>query len=74
MKPVVIKGDRVLAASIRHKPPIGKIPVCGALWAKAKREQVAEALEQGDKDHRACFNAHAPKEHFLAGLTNTKTR
>ena len=65
----VIKGDRVFVASIRHKPPIGKIPACGAIWAKAKREQAAEALEQGDKDYRACFNAHAPKERFFAGLT-----
>ena len=40
-----------------------------AIWAKAKREQAAEALEQGDKDYRACFNAHAPKERFFAGLT-----
>ena len=64
------RRDRhVFVASIRHKPPIGKIPACGSIWAKAKREQAAEALEQGDKDYRACFNAHAPKERFFAGLT-----
>ena len=66
---IVIKGDQVFVASIRHKPPIGKIPACGAIWAKAKREQAAETLEQGDKDYRACFNAHAPKERFFVGLT-----
>jgi len=66
----VIKGNRVFVASVRHKPPVGKIPACGAIWAKAKREQAAEALEQDDKDYRACFNAHAPKERFFAGLTN----
>jgi hypothetical protein len=64
----VIKGDRVLVASTRLKSPIGKIPACGALWAKAKREQTEEALEQGDKDYRACFNAQAPKERFFVGL------
>jgi hypothetical protein len=66
----VIKGDRVFVASIRHKPPIAKIPACGTIWAKAKREQAAAALEQGDQDYRACFNAHAPKESFFAGLTD----
>ena len=24
---------------------------------------------EDDKDYRACFNAHAPKERFFAGLT-----
>jgi hypothetical protein len=64
----VIKGDRVLVASIRHRPPIGKIPACVGIWAKAKREQTAEALEQGDTDYRACFGGHAPNERFFAGL------
>lgn len=65
----VIKGDRVLVGSIRHRPPIGKIPACAAMWVKAKREQAAEALEHGDKDYRACFSAHAPNERFFTGLT-----
>jgi hypothetical protein len=65
----VIKGDRVFVASIRRKPPIGKLPACGAIWSKAKREQAAETEEQGDRDYRACFNAHAPKEHFFPDVT-----
>jgi hypothetical protein len=65
----VIKGDRVFVASIRRKPPIDTIPACRALWTKAKGEQAAEASEQGDKDYRACFSAHAAKEPFFAGLT-----
>jgi hypothetical protein len=65
----VIKGDRVLVGRIRHRPPIGEIPACGPIWAKAEREQATETLEQGDKDYRACFSTHAPNERFFAGLT-----
>jgi len=32
-------------------------------------EESFQALDQGDRDARACFNARAPKESFFAGLT-----
>jgi hypothetical protein len=63
----VVKSERFFVAEIRRKP-IGKIPACEALWAKAKRAG-PDAEEEADRDYRACFNARAPKERFLAGLT-----
>jgi hypothetical protein len=51
-----------------HRKPLGKIPACEALWAKAKRAG-PDAEEGADRDYRACFNARASKERFLAGLT-----
>jgi hypothetical protein len=32
-------------------------------------EESFQAQDQGDRDARACFNAHAPKQSFFAGLT-----
>jgi len=32
-------------------------------------DESTHAQEQGDKDYRACFNEHAPREPFFAGLT-----
>ena len=63
----VVKSDRVFVAEI-HRKPIGKIPACAAISTKGKPKET-EAEEQADRDYRACFNAHAPKESFFAGLT-----
>lgn len=67
----------MFVASVRHKPPIGNIPACAALWRNAGRTmgaKEAETLEQDDKRYRACFGAHAANEPFFAGLTNEAQR
>jgi len=64
----VVKRDRVLIASVGRKTPIGKIPACEPIWARAQRNQ-ADVEDPIERDYRACFSAHAPKERYFAGLT-----
>jgi hypothetical protein len=43
--------------------------VASGLNNKKLTEKRDQAEDQGDRDARACFNAHAPKQSFFAGLT-----
>jgi len=65
----ILKGDRLFVVSIPRKTPIGKIRACAQLWAKAQRGGYADADDPVEKNYRACFSQHAPKESFFAGLT-----
>jgi hypothetical protein len=63
----VIVGDRVLVGGVSdEKPIVGKIPACETIWARANAELV-NVDDKTAKSYRACFNARASKEGFLAG-------
>jgi hypothetical protein len=64
----VIKGDRVFVGKVNLKAALGEIFVCEAIWTKAQ-EKHPEALEQVERDYRACTNARAHKERSFAGVT-----
>jgi len=63
-----IKGDRVFVGNVKLKAAVGEIFACEAIWTKAQ-EKHPEALEQVERDYRACANARARKERSLAAVT-----
>jgi hypothetical protein len=64
----VIKGDRVFVGNVNLKAAVGKIFACESIWTKAQ-EKHPEALEQVERDYRACANARAHEERSFAAVT-----
>jgi hypothetical protein len=64
----VIKGDRVFVGNVNLKAAVGEILACEAIWTKAQ-EKHPEALEQVERDYRACASARAHKERSFAAVT-----
>jgi hypothetical protein len=64
----VIKGDRVLVGNVNLKAAVDEIFACESTWTKAQ-EKHPEALEQVERDYRACANARAHEERSFAAVT-----
>ena len=63
-----IKGDRVFVGNVKLKAAVGEIFACEAIWTMAQ-EKHPEALEQVERNYRACANARAHKEPSFAAVT-----